>query len=242
MCGGQDKFTTCEIIDLLDQNYGIPFNGEGSDISSEHSEPDIDAEQADFNSELAEIGEHTEVLDNLNAVEIVDKEGTVSISTDIQSPRGRIPSYYDFSKTTWKLEREDSDDEMEVEDEPEICQGEFQQQVDAVNILQSAASALEFFFLLFSMNIVNDIVCETNKYVFKSLTAVGKEPNLFERITDTELLTYFGLCIAMSMHPVHSICDCWSQDCAIISSDNDCCPLRDNYSILACERQFKDAS
>ena len=29
MCGGQDKFTTCEIIDLLDQNYGIPFNGGG---------------------------------------------------------------------------------------------------------------------------------------------------------------------------------------------------------------------
>jgi hypothetical protein len=30
------------------------------------------------------------------------------------------------------------------------------------------------------MNIVNDIVCETNKYVFQCLTAAGKEPNLFE--------------------------------------------------------------
>jgi hypothetical protein len=27
MSGGQDKFTTREIIDLLDQNYGIPFDG-----------------------------------------------------------------------------------------------------------------------------------------------------------------------------------------------------------------------
>jgi hypothetical protein len=145
-------------------------------------------------------------------VEIVDEEGTVSTSTDIQFPRGRIPSIYDFSKTTWKLEREDSDDEMEAEDEPEIRWGEFQQQVGAVNILQSTASALEFFFLLFSMNIVNDILCETNKYAFQCLTAAGKEPNLFERITDTELLAYFGLCIAMSMNPVHSICDYWSQD------------------------------
>jgi hypothetical protein len=104
------------------------------------------------------------------------------------------------------------DDEMEAEDEPEIRWGEFQQQVGAVNILQSAASALEFFFLLFSMNIVNDILCEANKYAFQCLTAAGKEPNLFERITDTELLAYFGLCIAMSMNPVHSICDYWSQD------------------------------
>jgi hypothetical protein len=142
MSGRQDKFTIREIIDLLDQNYGIPFDGEGSDISSE---PDMDAEQADFDSELAEIGEHTEVLDNLDAVEIVDEEGTVSTSKDIQSPRGRIPSYYDFSKTTWKLEREDSDDEMEAEDEPEIRRGEFQQQVGAVNIPQSTASALAFF-------------------------------------------------------------------------------------------------
>ncbi|CAB4022100.1 Hypothetical predicted protein [Paramuricea clavata] len=67
MSGGQDKFTTREIINLLDQNYGIPFDGEGSDISSEHSEPDIDAEQVDFHSKLPEIGEHTEFLDNLHA-------------------------------------------------------------------------------------------------------------------------------------------------------------------------------
>jgi hypothetical protein len=34
---------------------------------------------------------------------------------------------------------------MEVEEEPEIRRGEFQQQVGAVNVLQSTASALEFF-------------------------------------------------------------------------------------------------
>ena len=62
------------------------------------------------------------------------------------------------------------------------------------------------------MNIVNDIVCETNKYAFQCLKGAGKEPNLFERVTDIELLAYFGLCIAMSMHPVHSIRDYWSRD------------------------------
>ena len=62
---------------------------------------------------------------------------------------------------------------------------------------------------MFSMNIVNDIVCETNKYAFQCLKGAGKEPNLFDRVTDIELLAYFGLCIAMSMHPVHSIHDYW---------------------------------
>ncbi|CAB3991188.1 Hypothetical predicted protein [Paramuricea clavata] len=78
MSGGQNKFTTREIIDLWDRNYGIPVDGEGSNISPEHSEPDIDAEQADFDSELSEIGEHTEVLDNLHTLEIVDEEGIAS--------------------------------------------------------------------------------------------------------------------------------------------------------------------
>jgi hypothetical protein len=54
MSGGHDKFTICEIIYLLDEKYGIPFDGEGSDISSEHSESDIDAEEADFDREFAE--------------------------------------------------------------------------------------------------------------------------------------------------------------------------------------------
>ena len=216
MSGRRDKFTAREVLDLLDENYGIPFDGEGSDISSEHSEPDVDVEQADFDSELGEISENIDVLDNLHAVEIADEEEIVSDGTDIQSPRGRIPSYYDFSKTTWKLEKnsdhDESDEEMEAVEEPEARRGDFRQQVGAVNILQSAASALEFFLLMFSMNIVNDIVCETNKYAFLCLKSAGKEPNLFERVTDIELLAYFGLCIAMSMHPVHSIRDYWSRN------------------------------
>ena len=212
MSGRRGKFTAREVLDLLDENYGIPFDGEGSDISSEHSEPDVDVESADFDSEMGGINENT---DNLHAVEIADEEEIVSNSADIQYPQGRIPSYYDFSKTTWKLEKnsdhDESDEEMEAVEEPEVRRGEFRQQVGAVNILQSAASALDFL-LMFSMNTVNDIVCETNKYAFQCLKGAGKEPNLFERVTDIELLAYFGLCIAMSMHPIHSVRDYWSSD------------------------------
>ena len=191
----------------------IMIGGEGSDISSEHSEPDVDVEQADFDSELGEINKNTDVLDNLRAVEIADEEEIVSNGTDIQSPRGRIPSYYDFSKTTWKLEKnsdhDESDEEMEAVEEPEVRWGEIQQQVGAVNILQSAASALEFFLLMFSMNIVNDIVCETNKYVFQCLKGAGKEPNLFERVTDIELLCqYILFTVFMIIGPVTGYWGC----------------------------------
>ena len=86
MSGRQDKFTAREVLDLLDENYGIPFDGEGSDISSEHSEPDVDVEQADFDSEFGEISENIDVLDNLHAVKIADEEEIVSDGTDIQSP------------------------------------------------------------------------------------------------------------------------------------------------------------
>ena len=59
----------------------------------------FDAEESDIGSELAEIDENIEVLDNLHAVEIADEEETVSTNPDVESPRGRIQSRYDFSKT-----------------------------------------------------------------------------------------------------------------------------------------------
>ena len=156
-------------------------------------------------------------------MEICDEEENTSINPEVESsttPRGRIPSYYDFSKTKWRLEKasddeesdEEKEDDEEAEEEPEIVRGEFQQQVGAATVLPHAASALEFFLLMFSMNIVNHIVRETNKYAIQCLKAAGKDPSAFERVTDTELFAYFGLCIAMSLHLLHSIRDYWSQD------------------------------
>ena len=66
---------------------------------------------------------------------------------------------------------------------------------------------------MFGMNIVNNILCETNRHSFQCFTAAGKDPDLFLRVTQEELLAYFGLCIAMSMHPLHNpLHDYWSQD------------------------------
>ena len=216
MSGRQATYTALEIIDLLDENYGIPFDGGLSDISSEHSERDIGDEDADFDIETTASGENSEVLDNLHAAEIVEEEETAPTSKETPATQGRIPSFYDFSKTTWRLEKqnssEDSEEDIEAEEEPQIRRGEFQQQVGAVNILQGSASALDFFLLMFSMNIVNHIVCETNKYALQCLTAAGQEPKSFERVTATELLAYFGLCVAMSMHRLPNIRDYWSRD------------------------------
>ena len=76
MSGRQATYTALEIIDLLDENYGIPFDGGLSDISSEHSERDIGDEDADFDIETTASGENSEVLDNLHAAEIVEEEET----------------------------------------------------------------------------------------------------------------------------------------------------------------------
>ena len=132
-------------------------------------------------------------------------------------------------------------DEDSDEEEPEICQGEFLQKVGAVTILPSAASSLEFFLLMFSMN----IVCETNKYAFQCLTTAAKDQNLFARITDTELLAYFGLCFAMSMHPVHCTRDYWSRDWILgVPTLVRIMPVAcfETITLLASERQFEDAS
>ena len=40
MSGEGDRFTLSEVIDILDQNYAIPGNGEDLDIASDFSESD----------------------------------------------------------------------------------------------------------------------------------------------------------------------------------------------------------
>ena len=82
-----------------------------------------------------------------------------------------------------------------------------------ITVLPIGASALDFFHLLFTMNIVKAIVRKTNKYTEQCLRSAGKDPHSFENVTEIELLAYLGLVIiAMSLHPFHSIRDYWSTD------------------------------
>ena len=51
-----------------------PYDGEGSDISSEYSGLDIYTDQAVLGCEAASIYQESEVLDNLHEVELADKQ------------------------------------------------------------------------------------------------------------------------------------------------------------------------
>ena len=98
------------------------------------------------------------------------------------------------------------------ENEEHVQHGVFRQQVRPVTVLRIGASALDFFHLLFTMNIVKAIVRKTNKYTQKCLRSAGKDPHSFENVTEIELLAYLGLVIAISLHSLHSIRDYWSTD------------------------------
>ena len=101
---GQAAFIVPEYLDRLGKNYGIPYDGEGSDISSEYSEPDIDIDQAVLDCKAPSIDEESEVLDNLHEVELVGERN--------ETYMGRIPAFYGFSKTIRRVGT-DSDNESE---------------------------------------------------------------------------------------------------------------------------------
>ena len=107
-----------------------------------------------------------------------------------------------FSETKWS----------EGESEEQFQRGEFRQEVCPVSVLPCEASALDFFHLLFTLNMVDIIVRETNKYALQCLASSGKNPSSFDKVTEIEMLVYLGLIIAMSLHPLHCIRDYWSTE------------------------------
>ena len=60
---------------------------------------------------------------------------------------GRIPAFYDFSETKWRVEKdsdnESEEDEWDGEEERVIYRGEFSQQVEPVSVPSSAVTALD---------------------------------------------------------------------------------------------------
>ena len=95
MSRGQAAFTVPEILHRWDENFGIPYDGEGSDISSENSGPDIDTDQAVLGCETALIDQESEVLDNLHEVELADEEEIGSTEGKNETLTGRKPAFYD---------------------------------------------------------------------------------------------------------------------------------------------------
>ena len=90
--------------------------------------------------------------------------------------------------------------------------GQFRQSVGPTTVLPRAATALDFFKLLFSMNIVNRIVVQTNKYAQQQYEAAGKDFESFHLVTKEEFMSFIRIFIAMGIHQPPSIRDYWSTD------------------------------
>ena len=149
MFGDRRVFTTDEVLELLDDYFDIPAGGEHSDLSDYESDDDNIEKVA---SERNAVGEQNTVLDNLRALDIVDVHDNAN---DVERrPSGPVISF-DCSIYDWCIgPHQDFSQNY----------GQFRQNVGPTTILPKAATALDFFKLLFSMNIVNIIVLETNKY------------------------------------------------------------------------------
>ena len=161
-------------MDALDENYAITGDGEDSDIASEFSESDTEVREA-THAPLQD--EEPDAFDDLHAVDVIESDDEEETS----SRSGRLASF-DFSNIKWS-------DKENVE---HVQRGVFKQQIGPVTVLPIGASALHFFHLLFTMNIVKAIVRETNKYAQQCLRSAGKDPHSFENVTEFELLAYLA--------------------------------------------------
>ena len=160
------------------------------------------------------VEEQSTVLDNIHALDIVDDGDNAN---DVERRRSGPVKSFDFSIYDWCIgPHEDFSRNY----------GQFRQSVGPATVLPRAATALDFFKLLFSMNIVNRIVVETNKYAQQQYEAAGKDFESFQLVTKEEFMAFIGIFIAMGLHRLPSICDYWSTDWVLGVLSLVCCMPR----------------
>ena len=160
------------------------------------------------------VEEQSTVLDNIHALDIVDDGDNAN---DVERRRSGPVKSFDFSIYDWCIgPHEDFSRNY----------GQFRQSVGPATVLPRAATALDFFKLLFSMNIVNRIVVETNKYAQQQYEAAGKDFESFQLVTKEEFMAFIGIFIAMGLHRLPSICDYWSTDWVLGVPSLVCCMPR----------------
>ena len=82
MSGKKDKFTLGEVLEILDQNYAIPGNGEDSNIASE-SDHELGEVPLDGETAAAPLeDEELEILEDLHTVDVVESDDTLRRSSD----------------------------------------------------------------------------------------------------------------------------------------------------------------
>ena len=149
MFGNQKVFTTDNVLELLDNYFDIPADGEHT-YPPDYESDDDNIKELASDRNLDE--ERSTVLDNIHALDIVD---AVDNANDVERRRSGPVKSFDFSMYDWCIGRHKDFSPNH---------GHIRQIVGPTTVLSRAATALDFFKLLFSMNILSKIVVETNKY------------------------------------------------------------------------------
>ena len=153
---------------LLD-DFNIPADGECSDLSDYESDDDNIEELA---SERNLVEEQSTVLDVLDVGDNAN---------DVERHRFRSVKSFDFSIYNWCIGHQENFSRN---------YGQFRQSIGPTTVLPRAATALDFFKLLFSINIVNTIVVETNKYAQQQYETAGKNFESFQLVAKKEFMAF----------------------------------------------------
>lgn len=203
MAERRTQFTTDEVLTLLQDHYDIPGDGEQSEFSDSDHESDTNdiLGTEDVGVDLFSSENTTAAaLDDLHAIDIIESDNEAE--SEVEVCVGPVPRF-DFTECEWT---------KNTKGDFSKHYGRFTQNVGPTTTLPSTATALEFFKLLFSMNIVNKIVLETNKYAKQQFEASGKDFALYKPVTTEEIMVFLGIVIAMGIHRLPSVRDYWSND------------------------------
>ena len=105
-------------------------------------------------------------------------------------------------------------DEENADAEPgNSIRGKFAQQAGPTTVLVRTATALDFFKLLFSVNIINNILTETNRYARQQLSHADGTPSRdWNPVTVPEFMAFLGIIVGMRIKKLPCIRDYWSSD------------------------------
>lgn len=99
-----------------------------------------------------------------------------------------------------------------MEEDESVRRGKFTQTVGPTNVLPSSATALDFLKLLLSLNIIENIVLERNRYACQQFAAANKAHEDWDKVTVAEIMAFLGLLIGMGIKRLSCMRDYWSQD------------------------------
>ena len=187
MASRSRTFTVDEILEYLDDNFGIPNDGLNSDIEGFEDE-ESDEDQSNFFPD-------PDIQTDDNEEEVTSAVVYIQESPARGRPRNTCVNEYEWSSEAF-----------------DVNIPGFTQPIGQVNPLPRGSLAVDFFQLFIDNHILEIIEREANRYARQALTQKNKDPNSWKEVSVEELKAFLGLLIAMSIHRVPSLRDYWSTD------------------------------